>query len=101
MSNKLFQSKLTIKNTESCLGRVSLNYCALDTSNRVANICYGDLGGPMAYYLNGKFYLYGLYSYTMFIPNQAKICHSKNPLFFTILPNYLNWIKDNISKEYF
>lgn len=69
------------------------NYCCKDSNeNRNSVICFGDSGGPLMFYdKNGKWYIYGLTSYTV------GSCMNKYPTFFTKVPSFLDWIGNAIA----
>lgn len=55
-------------------------------------ICFGDSGGPLMFNdKNGKWYIYGLTSYTV------GSCMNKYPTFFTKVPSFLDWIGNAIA----
>ncbi|CAF1053995.1 unnamed protein product, partial [Brachionus calyciflorus] len=93
ISNVLLEASLVIKNNKSrnsCDHRRYINYCALDEAEN-SNICQGDSGGPLQYFKNGKWFVYGLSSFT--ISNEKTSCVNTEPSFFTTVPFYLDWIK--------
>lgn len=97
LSPTLKQSTLKVLNTKSICIKSNTNnnnnYCALDEANS-SNACYGDSGGPMMHYRNGRWYLYGL---TSFVLTQASKCYPSLPSFYTIIPKYLDWIGNIIT----
>ena len=67
-------------------------YCAIDISNSKHSICKGDSGGPLLYYMNSRWYLYGISSYA--ITGEGEIvCNNERPSYFTQVPAYLDWIE--------
>ncbi|CAF1029744.1 unnamed protein product [Brachionus calyciflorus] len=93
VSNVLIEASFVIKNNKSrnsCDHRRYINYCALDEAEN-SNICQGDSGGPLQYFENGKWFVYGLSSFT--ISNEETSCVNTEPSFFTTVPFYLGWIK--------
>lgn len=96
LSPNLKQSVLKVVNTRSICTRTNTNnnnYCALDDTNS-SNACYGDSGGPLMHYRDGRWYLYGL---TSFVLTQAAKCYPSLPSFYTIIPNYFEWIANIIA----
>ncbi|CAF1020439.1 unnamed protein product [Brachionus calyciflorus] len=95
LSNTLLQATLKIQNEENpsiCKDYESFVYCALDTSIKKSNICFGDSGGPLMFFKDEKWYLYGLSSFiTVHLNNFT--CKNTEPGFFTMVPNYLDWIE--------
>ena len=88
------QANLTIlTNPVTCRNFQIQSYCALDTSSRKSNICQGDSGGPLMYLIDGRWNLYGISSFVLRINNNN--CVNTLPSFYTIVPNYLNWISIN------
>lgn len=69
-------------------------YCLMDLSNKKSNICYGDSGGPLMFYANKNWYLYGIAS-MLSINQQTKDCLSYLPSYYIMIPKYLDWIKKN------
>ncbi|CAF0764422.1 unnamed protein product [Brachionus calyciflorus] len=101
LSNTLLQAVLQIKNYQigsQCKGFDERNYCALDTDStdkKFSNICFGDSGGSLMHFSNGMWYLYGISSF-IFGNVDTKQCFNYIPSFYTIVPNFLDWIKTNI-----
>ncbi|CAF0989964.1 unnamed protein product [Brachionus calyciflorus] len=77
------------KSQERCYYRRYNNYCALGESDD-SNVCYGDSGGPLQYFKNGKWYVYGIAS---FVYVNGKYCVNTLPSFYAAVPYYLDWIK--------
>jgi len=70
----------------------SKNFCAGRISGS-AGVCNGDGGGPLARFLNGKPYLYGI-SLAGFGCGRAR-----SPAIFTRVYEYADWINRNIDEE--
>ena len=68
-------------------------YCAVGNSK--SNACFGDSGGPLMYYANNKWYLYGVVSYVEVKSNQN--CDPTQPSFYTQVPAYLTFIGNAIA----
>lgn len=88
--------KVLNRNTDwsRCYGPDFTNYCAKDVSEtKPSNICFGDSGGPMMFFKDGKYYLYGITSYMFYNSNG---CVPEEPSYYTQIPNYLDWILDTI-----
>ncbi|CAF1114670.1 unnamed protein product [Brachionus calyciflorus] len=97
VSKLLLQASLVIKNNKSeegCDYSRYNNYCALGLSND-SNICQGDSGGPLQYFKNGKWFVYGLSSFTT--SNEKVSCINTELSYFTTVPFYLEWIKRVVS----
>lgn len=100
MSQKLLQATLTIKNffnSTLCLGFDSKNYCAIDLSPKQSATCYGDSGGGMMFYLNERWYLYGITSFGS-ANRTTDECLKSYPSFFTIIPNYRKFYSQYLNK---
>jgi secreted trypsin-like serine protease len=63
----------------------------------MSNICYGDSGGPMLYKIGNIWYLYGITSFTL--ANQNQSCNPIRPSFFTSVPNFMDWINENVKNH--
>lgn len=61
----------------------------------ILKFIYKIKGGPLMYYSNNKWYLYGIASYILSDTNGT--CLMNYPSYFTIVPNYLSWIYQTIS----
>lgn len=97
LSDNLLQATMQIRNfcNNTCYGFDTHNYCALDLSSRKSNICFGDSGGCLMYLINGKWQLFGITSIVL-AQVSPRVCLNKLPSFYTIVPNYLEWIKSII-----
>lgn len=96
LSTKLQKVKLKVINGEN-LCSVSSSYdsskmyCAIDVdTERRANSCFGDSGGPLSYYSNGTWYIYGIASFLIVFENGK--CDPSYPSYYTQVPKYLDWI---------
>lgn len=94
------QATLKVLNTmtdlSQCYNSYFTNYCAKGVSEtEPSNICYGDTGGPMMFFKDGKYFLYGITSYVFL--NDIGACVPEEPSFYTQVPNYLDWILDTIN----
>lgn len=99
LATELQEAILKIKNGElPCSSREydpRTVYCAIDTNKTEdANACNGDSGGPLFIKLSDTWYAYGITSYITGKSgkNDATICLSDHPSYYTKIPLYLNWI---------
>ena len=60
-----------------------------------SNICEGDSGGPLMYFLGNKWYIYGVGSYVL--TNDKGRCATKAPSYFSQVPKFLGWINSTIA----
>ncbi|CAF0862194.1 unnamed protein product, partial [Brachionus calyciflorus] len=100
ISNTLLQATLKIQNEATpsiCKGHESYVYCALDPTKKKSNICFGDSGGPLMFFKDEKWYLYGASSFVFIYPDNFT-CMNTEASFFAMIPNFLNWIT-NITKS--
>lgn len=101
VSNTLQQTTLKIFNNDptslcSLYSYDENSYCAIDSIKiRSSNICFYDQGGPLIFYFEGQWYLYGIASY--FVSNEINRCNTSQPSFFTGVSDYLDWIDDPVS----
>ena len=101
VSNTLQQTTLKIFNNDptslcSLYSFDENSYCAIDSIKiRSSNICFYDQGGPLIFYFEGQWYLYGVASY--FVSNEFNRCNTSQPSFFTGVSDYLDWIDDPVS----
>lgn len=93
LSKHLQQTVLTVKNNDSICLTNNKTYCAI-SSDGSSNACYGDSGSPLMYYMNERWYLYGLTSYIIAIKDR---CLPYYPSFYTAIPSYLDWIGSAIA----
>lgn len=107
--NKKQQSaKLRIKNGSPICNNSTNNpannnrYCAFDDIN-ISNkqfeyeCIYSPLGSPLMIYSNGIWYVYGIS--TWYDPSSF-VCVAYNPSYYTMVPNYIDWIDYNIISWY-
>lgn len=100
LTNRLTQAVLTVYNyqdKEYCINYDSTNYCAYDSSNS-ANICFGDSGGPLMFYENDKWVLYGITNFMLKDIITLK-CNNKLPSFYVMVPKFKNWVVQTIRLE--
>jgi secreted trypsin-like serine protease len=115
-AKKLQQTKIdVIDDQATCSFNIKLNetsnfeihdpltqYCLLDTKNQ-SNACFGDSGGPMMYFEEDRWYIFGLTSYGRLSNNE---CNNTLPSYYTKVPYYLDWINrarkllDNSTEEF-
>ena len=70
-------------------------YCAMDANaTRASNVCNGDGGGPMMYYKESRWYVYGISSYVYL--NSQNLCDNTRPSFYANVPFHLQWILNNL-----
>ena len=67
----------------------------LPENNPDTNICSGDSGGPIVYFADGKWTVYGVTSYAS-VDDKGK-CIPSNPSFFSSVPYYLDFINSFLS----
>jgi endopeptidase E len=92
LSNDLLQTILKVDNSDSACQPTSSNYCAVSNGN--SNACYGDSGGPLMFYVDGQWILYGLTSY---IIASSGLCLPNFPSYYTAIPVFLDWIGNAIA----
>jgi len=96
LSNAVLQAKLTvITDSIKCQGLQTKNYCAIDKTSKQSNTCQGDSGGPLMYFMNNKYFLYGLVSFGFENTDGSNTCINTLPSFYTRIPSYLSWISTN------
>ena len=92
------QAKLTIFTDPVEWDRKQVvRYCAKDLTGQESTPCDGDYGGPLMYYMNNKYYLYGLVSFGSNEESSHKKSYyssTNEPTFYTIVPKYLEWISE-------
>lgn len=97
-SRYLMQTRLTIMNginQNICGNRGYVHYCALESQSLgYPNICDKDLGGPMMYKINKKWYAYGVSSF------YSGFCTKKLPSYYTTVPFYLYWITSTADNSF-
>ncbi|CAF1081430.1 unnamed protein product, partial [Brachionus calyciflorus] len=96
-SNQLKITKLSIMNDVNqtlCYFRKYVDYCAIGKEPEFSNACFGDFGGPLMYIKNNKWYVYGVLNF-IFRNTTTFRCRNSEPTFFTMVPYYLDWIKEN------
>ncbi|KAF5288693.1 hypothetical protein FQR65_LT11958 [Abscondita terminalis] len=81
-SNPDFYSRFTSENT----------YCAGHRNG--TSVCNGDSGGSMAFYADRKWYIRGIVSLAVPLPNFT--CDSFNYVVFTDVFKYMDWVKQSI-----
>ncbi|KAK4878931.1 hypothetical protein RN001_007077 [Aquatica leii] len=64
--------------------------CAMESQNNTVHLCDGDYGGPLMILDKFQWYLHGLYSWSV------NNCNGQDPVFFTRVGTYLDWIRDNV-----
>ncbi len=63
-------------------------YC-LTSIKPNSNPCYGDSGSPLMYYVNKKWYIYGIVSYGLV--TESSSCLSTLPFFATQVSPFVAW----------
>ncbi|RNA08324.1 chymotrypsin-like protease CTRL-1 [Brachionus plicatilis] len=99
LSSRLTQAVLRVYNEQNnfdCKRFETNNYCAYDPTSRSANICFGDSGGPLMFYENNRWTLYGVTNFMLNDPVTLR-CHNRMPSFYLMIPNYIKWIKQTIN----
>jgi len=92
----LQQAVLTVINGDkSCkYYDINSNYCAIGNTTAIGAIdCFGDSGGPLQFYNNAKWSVYGLVSYGPAYKNG--MCKNFVPSYYANVPFFLSWIKSN------
>lgn len=83
-------------NNPFCKPRDSTHYCAYDPREIRSNVCIGDSGNPLMYWINDRWYVYGITVYNY----AGTYCISQNnPSFYTKVPEYLNWIATTMAQN--
>jgi secreted trypsin-like serine protease len=72
-------------------------YCLQDDINQ-SNACFGDSGGPLMFYQDNRWFVYGLTSYGKIFDYSVPRCNSSLPSYYTKVPVFLNWVERAISK---
>lgn len=89
-------------NQTLCANMGDSRYCAINRQKPNSNLCVGDSGGSMVYNKNGKWIVYGIVSFgnVDFVDEGKTIkCITESPTFFTIVPNYIDWINTHVSNR--
>ncbi|CAF1125956.1 unnamed protein product, partial [Brachionus calyciflorus] len=93
-SDFLYETNLLVQNSNTyCAGLNSTHYCTVSSNN--SNICNNDIGNPLMYNLNGKWFIYGIYS-NNYINTITGDCLPQYPSFAQMIPLQLNWLKNQI-----
>ena len=71
-----------------------LFYCAFDPTPRESTICAGDSGGPLMFFSQGKWILFGVTSFG-FGTEEIK-CLNNQSAYFTKIPKYIDWINEKM-----
>lgn len=89
---KLQQTQLKVINGKVFCedSNTNLLYCTVN-SKTGSNICSGDSGGPLMYFSNKKWYLYGLTSNSPSKKNGN--CDNRLPSSFEKVPEHIDWIR--------
>lgn len=77
-------------------------YCAHDTNMvKNSNVCIGDSGGPLMYYMNKKFYTFGIVSFVFtYIDTDNKWkCYTQAPSYYTKVTKYIEWLARHLNDE--
>lgn len=67
-------------------------YCTVNFKN---SSCFYDYGSGLTYYVNNTWSIYGISVNNTDIQN----CDNQVPIFHTMVPKYLDWIKSNMVKN--
>lgn len=103
VANRLQQTSLKIVNGDDmCFSEGFVDedyiYCAKSSeANPGSNICFGDSGGPIQYYINGTWYLYGVASFIS-DNNTGTTCNPWGAVYFIKVPVYYEWLQIALSK---
>jgi len=95
ISPGLLQTKLGVINGNGACTSNGLTYdtntvyCVLDSVNN-SNACFGDSGGPLIFYTNSLWFVYGITSYVAVYG--SGVCNPYLPSYYTQVPVYLTWI---------
>lgn len=81
---------------DACRTQLVFNYCALDPTSRNSNVCFGDSGGPLMYFFNQTWYLYGIASSVSAPKGQENKCLNELPSYFVKVPVFIDWINKNM-----
>ncbi|CAF1031738.1 unnamed protein product [Brachionus calyciflorus] len=100
--NSLMQLEIKIMNYFNetlCQGIDETKYCGYDMSDKHSNLCVGDSGGALMHKIDQKWYVFGVVSFgnaEFSDDNLTILCQANQPTYFTIVPNYLDWIEKNV-----
>lgn len=70
-------------------------YCAYKRASKNSNVCWHDLGSPLMYFMENKWYVYGITS-SFGVDSATHECNPYSPSYYTVVPNYLRWIAFNV-----
>ena len=94
MANKLQETQLSVYNDIDVCKKdfysSNMIYCAFDSNIKNSTICSGDSGGPLIYYSNYKWYLFGLTSFSSAFKYDKHTCDYTKPSYFTAVPAYID-----------
>ncbi|CAF1044227.1 unnamed protein product [Brachionus calyciflorus] len=99
ISMALLTANMTVINNNDPLGQCGTYktkfYCMKDLTTVQSNACFGDSGGPLVLKVNGSWVQYGIISFGTIGSNG--ICINTLPTFFTMVPTFMNWAKNQMT----
>lgn len=97
-SRYLHHGKMTVISRDECTENIIFallpqesTFCA---KRKDTGLCPGDSGGAITEVINDRYYLIGIASVT--VTGLDGKCNVKNPVGFTGISTFLNWIKENM-----
>lgn len=95
LSKSLSQVILTVFAEKKSTCDDPKKYCAYKRASKNSNVCWHDLGAPLMFFDDSKWYVYGITS-SFGVDPLTKQCTPSSPSYYTIVPNYLGWIGYNL-----
>ncbi|RNA24800.1 serine protease 27-like [Brachionus plicatilis] len=89
-------------NQTLCANMADSRYCAINRAKKNSNLCVGDSGGSLVHSDNGRWFVFGIVSFgnvDLVDGGKSVKCLTDSPTFFTIVPNYINWIDQHVNKK--
>lgn len=97
LSNQILEARLQIISDNTCRQNFGVNgnyLCALDPTERQANVCFGDSGSGLVFYNStlNRWILYGVANYVLRDMKSIFRCNNRAPSIYAIVPQYIFWI---------